>query len=67
MQPIMRLEPCDGTGSSLKDAKIRNSRGVCAIQDCGKPMNRSRVWAIGYCCDGCNSIMETAIRESLGP
>lgn len=61
LQPNIKLEPCDGTGTSLKDAKIRNSRGLCAIQGCGKPVNRKNVWAIGYCCDDCHAIMLEAL------
>lgn len=30
------MEPGDGTGCSLQDAKVRNEKGLCAIQGCGK-------------------------------
>jgi hypothetical protein len=37
MTPSFNIEPGDGTGSSLKDARIRNNNGICAITNCGKP------------------------------
>ena len=32
------MQPGDGTGSSPADAEVRNKAGLCAIQNCGKPL-----------------------------
>jgi hypothetical protein len=41
------IEPGDGTGNSIKDAYVRNDRGLCARKDCGKPLSSSGIkWGI---------------------
>jgi hypothetical protein len=35
--PTFKLEPGDGTGTSINDAIVRNRDGLCKVQGCGKP------------------------------
>jgi len=35
-----QMEPGDGTGSSIADARIRNEKGICALKDCNKKINK---------------------------
>ncbi len=41
LKPKWTIEPGDGTGCSLQDAKVRNDRGICAYLDCGQPLSPS--------------------------
>ena len=36
--PKFNIEPGDGTGNSIADAQVRNSKGICIVQDCNKLM-----------------------------
>ena len=64
------MEPGDGTGHSIADAQSRNAQGLCAMFNCGKPMNRENEWTVfgGVLCDECPMVwanaMERMVQES---
>jgi len=39
--PSFDIEPGDGTGSSLKDARIRNDKNLCAMTNCGNSLEEN--------------------------
>ena len=57
LQAKWSMESGDGTGHSIADALVRNSNGLCAIIDCGKPMNRKNEYTVfgGILCDDCHN------------
>jgi hypothetical protein len=56
--PTFRLEPGDGSGCSLEDARVRNTKGICAIFGCGNPLSIKNYWVVGYVCDDCDEKYE---------
>lgn len=53
--PVFRIEPGDGTGNSLADAKARNAKGLCAVINCGKPLSAECTWRFGQLCSACDA------------
>ena len=40
MRPKFTLEPGDGTGCSIADARVRNNNGLCGMQSCGGKLGK---------------------------
>jgi hypothetical protein len=66
LQPNWETQPGDGTGSSIADGKVRNQKGICAIQGCGKPMNKRNNMTVFGCfvCDACCQSWKKAVYEN---
>jgi hypothetical protein len=62
-----KIEPGDGSGMSIADALVRNSNGLCAIMNCGKPMNCKNEYTIfgGILCNDCHKDWKFSVEESL--
>ncbi len=51
LQPTFRLEPGDGTGNSLADARARNHQGQCGFPGCGKPVGDATFLGFRICAE----------------
>ena len=67
LKTTFRLEPGDGSGCSIKDAVVRNERGVCAMLECGKSITDDAVsyGLIQKLCPDCERIHLESLRKEL--
>lgn len=67
LKATYKLEPGDGTGHSIADMRVRNARGICSFQGCGKKIkeNAESRGMYGELCDEHDAEIETSIKRLI--